>query len=145
MCSFAVKMTAELRPTPDNCHRTMKHLNLLLISKNKQHFADLAQALAESGQHSVAWCSRPEEAYQAIAAGTVDGVIVDEVIEGGTGLDFIRELIPRNPFINCALVSTLYASEFHEATEGCGIFMQLPAHPGVEEAEKIGAQLSRIC
>ena len=123
----------------------MMNLNLLLISKNKQRFAHLEKALAESGQHCAVWCSRPEEVYQAIAAGTVDGVIVDEVIEGGTGLEFIRELIPRHPFINCALVSSLYASEFHEATEGCGIFMQLPVHPGVEEAVKIGAHLARIC
>ena len=123
----------------------MKKLNLLLISKNKQRFADLAQVLTESGPHRVVCLSRPVEIYEAVAAGKVDGVIVDEEVEGGTGLDFIREFTPQNPFINCALVSPLYPDEFHEATEGYGVFMQIPPHPGREEAEQIGAHLARIC
>jgi DNA-binding NtrC family response regulator len=123
----------------------MKNLNLLLISKNKQCFADLAQALTEGGRHRVVCFSRPLEIYEAVAAGEVDGVIVDEEVEGGTGLDFIREFTPQNPFINCALVSSLYPDEFHEATEGYGVFMQIPPHPGREEAEQIGAHLARIC
>ena len=123
----------------------MKNLNLLLISKNKQRFSDLKQALVAHGQHGVRFCSKPEEVYQAIAAGKIDGVIVDEEVEGGTGLDFIRELTPRNPFVNCALVSSLYVDEFHEATEGYGVFMQIPPHPGLTEAEQIGTHLSKIC
>lgn len=123
----------------------MKNLNLVLISKNKQGFADLVQALTERGQHRVACFSRPEEVYEAVAASKVDGLIVDEVVEGSTGLEFIREFTPRNPFINCALVSSLYADEFHEVTEGYGLFMQLPKHPGRREAEQIGAHLARIC
>lgn len=123
----------------------MKNLTLLLISKNKQGLADLEQALAESGHHRVACFSRPEEVYEAVAAAKVDGVIVDEEVEGTTGLEFIQEFTPRNPFINCALVSSLYTYEFHEATEGYGVFMQLPTHPGRKEAEQIGAHLARIC
>ncbi len=123
----------------------MKNLNLLLISKNKQRFSDLKQALVAHGQHGVRCCSMPEEVYQAIAAGKIDGVIVDEEVEGGTGLDFIRELTRRNPFVNCALVSSLYVDEFHEATEGYGVFMQIPPHPGLKEAEQIGTHLSKIC
>ena len=96
----------------------MKNLNLLLISKNKQRVADLEQALVTQGQHRVLYCSTSEEVYEAIAAGTIDGVIVDEEVEDGTGIEFIRQLTPRYPFINCALVSSLYADEFHEAIEG---------------------------
>jgi DNA-binding NtrC family response regulator len=131
--------------TPENCHRTVKNLNLLLISKNKQSLADLEQALAKSGQHRVTCYSRPEEVYAAVTAGNIDGVIVDEEVEGGTGIEFIRELTPRNPFINCALVSSLYTDEFHEAIEGYGVFMQIPPHPGRKEAELICAHLARIC
>lgn len=123
----------------------MKHLNLLLISKNRQRFADLEQALAAHGHHRVLHCSRPEEVYAAIGAEQIDGVIVDDEVEGGTGLDFIRELVPRHPCINCALVSSLYTDEFHEATEGYGVFMQIPLHPGLDEAEQIGTHLARIC
>ena len=123
----------------------MKNLTLLLISKNKQGFAELEQALTRSGTHRVSCCSRPDEVYEAVAAGKVDGVIVDEEVEGTTGLEFIREFTPRNPFINCALVSSLYTDEFHEATEGYGVFMQLPPYPGPKEAEQIGTHLAKIC
>ena len=123
----------------------MKNLNLLLISKNKQRLADLEQALVTQGQHRVLYCITSEEVYEAIAAGTIDGVIVDEEVEDGTGIEFIRQLTPRYPFINCALVSSLYADEFHEAIEGYGVFMQIPPHPGLKEAEQIGAHLARIC
>ena len=123
----------------------MKNLNLLLISKNKRNLLELAQALSDSGEHRVLCVSRPEEVYEAVAAGTVDGLIVDEVVEGVSGLEFLREFTPRHPFINCALVSSLYTDEFHEATEGYGVFMQIPPHPGRQETEKIGAHLSRIC
>ena len=123
----------------------MKNLNLLLISKDRERFADLEQALVTHGQHRVRYCSQPEQVYEAIAAAKIDGVIVDEEVADGTGLDFIRELTPRNPFINCALVSSLYADEFHEAIEGYGVFMQIPPHPGFEEAEQIIAHLVEIC
>ena len=47
----------------------MKNLNLLLISTNRERFAELEQALVKLWQHHVHYCSRPEEVYQAIAAG----------------------------------------------------------------------------
>ena len=122
----------------------MKNLTLLLISKNRSRLADLEEALVTHGQHRVLCCSRPEEAYEAVATDKVDGVIVDEEVEGSTGLEFIREFTPCHPFIHCALVSSLYAAEFHEAIEGYGVFMQIPPGPGRKEAEQIGAHLAKI-
>ena len=123
----------------------MKKLNLLLISKNKDVFSELGKALAEDEHHRGVHCSLPGQVYEAVATGRIDAVIADEEIEGGAGLEFVRELLRSNPFINCALVSSLYPGEFHEATEGYGVFMQLPLHPGRKEAREISDQLAKIC
>ena len=42
------------------------------------------------------------------------------------------------------MVSTLPAEEFHEVTEGLGVFMQLPVNPGAEEAAKMMQLLESI-
>lgn len=123
----------------------MKKLRLLMLGRNETTLADLEQALSESGRLSVTRLSRPEQVYETIANSQVDAVIADEQVEGGSGLEFVRELVRSNPFVNCALVSSLYPDEFHEATEGYGVFMQLPVQPGKEEARELVSQLEKIC
>ena len=49
----------------------------------------------------------------------------------------VQELMREHPLINCAMVSSLSPEDFHELTEGLGLFMQLPLHPGAEEAKKV--------
>lgn len=123
----------------------MKKLKFLLIGRDETTFDNLQRALVESGQHSVSRVSMPEQVYKVITESKIDAVIVDEVVEGATGLEFVRELVRRNPFVNCALVSSLYPEEFHEATEGYGVFMQLPAQPGQKQAREMCAHLHKIC
>ena len=123
----------------------MKELRLLMLGRDETALADLQQALIESGRLSVTRLSAAEQVYETIANSQVDAVIADEQVEGASGLEFIRELVRSNPFINCALVSSLYPDEFHEATEGYGVFMQLPVQSGKEEARELVAQLEKIC
>jgi hypothetical protein len=61
-----------------------------------------------------------------------------------TGLEFIEKVISRKPMVNCAAVTSLLPADFHEASEGLGILMQLPARPGPEQAEKLLSQLKTI-
>ncbi len=43
-----------------------------------------------------------------------------------TGLEFIRAIVSKRPMVNCAAISSLASEDFHEASEGLGILMQLP-------------------
>ncbi|KJS02416.1 MAG: hypothetical protein VR65_05730 [Desulfobulbaceae bacterium BRH_c16a] len=88
---------------------------------------DITLSRAASGQ----------EALAIIGRENVDTAVVDEKLADGDGLLFVRELMKVNPLINCALISSLSPADFHEATEGLGVFMQLPANPGAEQAEKM--------
>ena len=61
-----------------------------------------------------------------------------------TGLEFIEKVISKRPMVNCAAVSSLLPADFHEASEGLGILMQLPVRPDQEQAEKLLRQLKNI-
>ncbi len=69
---------------------------------------------------------------------------IDAVIGTEAQLDMMKSLIQQFPMINYALISSLGADDFHEATEGYGFFMQLPHAPQREDAEKLIQLLIRI-
>ncbi|MCK5229369.1 MAG: hypothetical protein KAR13_03835, partial [Desulfobulbaceae bacterium] len=73
-----------------------------------------------------------------------DLVIIDEKFSDMTGLEFAEKLVTVNPMMNCAMVSSLSPEDFHEATEGLGILMQLPLASGKEDAEKLLKHLNSI-
>ena len=60
------------------------------------------------------------------------------------GLEFIEKVISRNPMMNCAVVSSLSPVDYHKASEGLGILMQLPVKPGQKEAEMLIGWLKTI-
>lgn len=115
-----------------------------MISREAGSFKDLHQALEENEMLTVTTMDSPEQLFDEIEKSQVDIVIVDDVVPGATGLQFVRELMRSNPYINCALVSSLYPSEFHEETEGLGVFMQLSKYPGQQAAQDICAHLEKI-
>jgi hypothetical protein len=46
--------------------------------------------------------------------------------------------------INCAAISSLSHKDFHEASEGLGVLMQLPESPGRDDAAKLLEHLKTI-
>ena len=122
----------------------MKDLNIILISKDGDYFKEFSTALNDDQSLKVRCITSAEEALKKSAAQAVDVVVAAENLEEGSGLDLIKQVVKTNPFINTALVSPLPHEEFHEATEGLGIFMQLSPTPGRGDAEKFCAHLARI-
>ena len=122
----------------------LRELNILLAGSGGNSLANLAETLAEIEALNVSVVASAAQVFAEIETGRTDVVIIDDEVEGMSGLECIREVVRRNPFINCALVSQLYPDEFHKATEGLGVFMQLPWFPGKEEAEKIYSHLAKI-
>jgi hypothetical protein len=60
------------------------------------------------------------------------------------GLEAVRELMKTNALLNTALVSGLSPEDFHEASEGLGVLVQLPESPGEKEALEIVSGLKSI-
>ncbi|MEA2084935.1 MAG: response regulator [Thermodesulfobacteriota bacterium] len=116
---------------------------VLLITSDNNSFLDLAAALEKNGMQTV----RAESggtAFHRIGNKTFDLVIIDEKLSDMTGLEFAEKLVSINPMMNCAMVSSLSPEDFHEASEGLGILMQLPLAPGKEDAEKLLKHLNSI-
>ncbi|PIE60935.1 MAG: hypothetical protein CSA29_05940, partial [Desulfobacterales bacterium] len=81
---------------------------------------------------------------EQIGSHSVDAIIVSEQLSDSSGKGFIESVTQVNPFIASALVSGLDKDDFHEATEGLGVLMQLPENPGAEDAKQFLEKLREI-
>jgi len=120
----------------------MKKIKLLIITKDAELFRPLEAALASEAMLGVVITESTGQVRRAVENNEVEALIVDEQLEAMSGLDFVNELVRINPLVNCALVSMLQPDEFHEATEGLGVFMQLNGRPGPQEAVRVAARIS---
>jgi DNA-binding response OmpR family regulator len=110
---------------------------ILLVSKGSDSLADLADELIKRKEFDVIQVQSGEKALSLVRENRADVVIAADVLSDGLALPFVQELMREHPLINCAMVSSLSPEDFHELTEGLGLFMQLPLHPGAEEAKKM--------
>jgi CheY-like chemotaxis protein len=120
-----------------------KIINILLASRDKASMSAFKAGL-EKNQAQTAWAQSGSIAIAKLTEGNFDLVVTDENLGDMTGLEFIEKVISKKPMVNCAVVSSLLPADFHEASEGLGILMQLPARPGQEQAEKLLRQLKNI-
>ena len=116
---------------------------ILLITPHKDHFIDLAAGIpSQAGRAD--WAATGRQALERLQNKTVDLVVVDEDLGDMPGLKFVEQLVSVNPLINCALVSSLSKEEYHEASEGLGILMQLPPKSSAEDGARLMAHLNQI-
>ena len=120
-----------------------KIIKILLVSQDKASMSAFKAGLEEN-QVQTAWAESGSNAIAKIAEGSFDLVVTDENLGDMIGLEFIEKVISTKPMVNCAAVSSLLPADFHEASEGLGILMQLPVRPDQEQAEKLLRQLKNI-
>ena len=119
-------------------------INILLVTSERDSFSEFAKMLKQKDDVELSWAANGQEALEAISDNPVDLVIVNENIGDMTGIEFMKKLLPINPMINCAAVSPLPPEEFHEASEGLGVLVQLPVSPGKLDAENLLKRLNDI-
>ena len=111
-------------------------VNILLAGRDKTSMSALKAGLEEKDVQ-IAWAESGSYALSMIAEKDFDLVVTDENLGDMTGLEFIKTVIAQKPMIKCAAVSPLLPDDFHEASEGLGILMQLPVRPGHEYAGEL--------
>jgi DNA-binding NtrC family response regulator len=119
-------------------------LSILLVGNNPEALANLADQLSRREGTAVSRAGSGKEVWDILEKSKVDVVVTDEKLADGDSLPFVKDLTKQQPLINCAMVSSLSPEDFHEATEGLGVFMQLPVNPGAEEAVKMMQLLESI-
>jgi two-component SAPR family response regulator len=119
-------------------------IKILLVTSEREPFSEFATVLKKKDDVELFWTSTGQKALEAISGNPFDLVIVNEDIDDMTGIEFMKKLLPINPMINCASVSPLPPEEFHEASEGLGVLVQLPVDPGEFEAEDLLKRLKKL-
>jgi hypothetical protein len=117
---------------------------LLVAGEGAHSLAVLEKALAKQEEVRLHRVNSGAEAQASLAGGWAQAVVVAEELADGPSLPWLREMVKRYPLVNWALVSPLPPEEFHQATEGLGIFLQLPVEPGAAEAAQLLALLAKI-
>ena len=119
-------------------------IKILLVTTEKESFSEFATTLGKDEDVELSWSANGQEALEKISDNPVDLVAVNENIGDMTGIEFMKKLLMINPMINCAAVSSLSHKEFHEASEGLGVLMQLPVNPGEFEAKDLLKRLKNL-
>ena len=119
-------------------------IKILLVTSEKESFSEFASTLGKNDDVELSWSANGQEALEKIPDNPVDLVAVNENIGDMTGIEFMKKLLMINPMINCAAVSSLSHEEFHEASEGLGVLMQLPVSPGEFEAKDLLKRLKNL-
>ena len=119
-------------------------IKILLVTTEKESFSEFATTLGKDEDVELSWSANGQEALEKISDNPVDLVAVNENIGDMTGIEFMKKLLMINPMINCAAVSSLSHEEFHEASEGLGVLMQLPVSPGEVEAKDLLKRLKNL-
>lgn len=116
---------------------------VLLVTTDRNNFSDLAQGL-DLPNGAIQWASSGDQALDIIKNQAMDLVVADEQLGDMTGLAFVEKLVKVNAMINCAAVSSLSKSDYHEASEGLGILMQLPTHPSQSDGKALIDYLKKV-
>jgi YesN/AraC family two-component response regulator len=127
-----------------NINQENNMLKLLLVGRDKNIFEDLKSALKEYEDIEFGLSESGEQTLAIVSGKAVDLVIADEDLGDMTGLELVKRILKINFMINFAVVSGLPHDEFHEASEGLGIMLQLPGQPGRKEAEELVKTLKQI-
>ncbi len=117
---------------------------ILLVSNNPANFSEFASELKEKDAIQLLMVESAQEALRKAESTSLDVVVTDEELSDGKGLELVKQLVQKFPLVNCVMVNTLPADDFHEYTEGLGVLMQLPPQPTREEAKKMLSILDSI-
>lgn len=99
--------------------------------------------LDQSGVHTT-YLNSGQKALSTISKEAFDLLIADEDLGDMTGLQLIESVVTQNPMLNCAVISSLTHDDFHEASEGLGVLMQLSNEPDKTEVDQLLEQLRKI-
>jgi len=118
-------------------------LQILFAGRDISSLPVFIEAIEESGGQATC-LDTGKGALFAVSEKAFDLLIAAEKLEDISGIGLIEAVIAIQPMLNCAVVSSLSPNDFHEASEGLGILMQLPEEPGREAADALMSHLKKI-
>lgn len=118
-------------------------IRILFAGREMASIPAFKSALDKRGVHTT-YVDSGRKALSVISEEVFDLLIADEDLGDMTGFELIKSVVTQNPMLNCTAISSLSSDEFHEASEGLGILMQLPIKPDKNEIDQLLEQLKKI-
>ncbi len=119
-------------------------INIILITGENDALSDFESGLRQDKEIKIERVNSCEKAFDLISEKNFDLAVADENIAGTPGLEFVEKLVSINPLINCAVISSLGAKDFHEASEGLGVLTQIPLRPDQKHAKILLQKLKAV-
>jgi len=119
-------------------------LNILVANSQDNSMQDLISVLKERDQVSITVAQTSSQAMDLLSSQTFQLVVTAERLQDLSGLELINKIVVINPMINCVAASGLAPDDFHEASEGLGVLMQLPLYPKKEHVAVLLKQVQDI-
>ena len=120
----------------------MKHI--LFVTARKNNFTEFMDGLTREETVEIVTVVSSDEAIGSLSGPIPDLVIIDEEVDGISGMKIARDILMKNAMVNQVLVSSLSPEEFHEASEGLGIMVQLPPEPDAAQAKNVLGILKKM-
>jgi len=121
-----------------------KLIRILLVSSRMEAIAHLTPLFDKHDNIRTAQSESGKDAFAKIKKDKIDLVIIDEVLEDMLGLELAEKMVSTHPMINCAAISGRSPKEFHEASEGLGLLMQLPLLPTESQIDNLLSHLKKV-
>lgn len=118
-------------------------LHIIVATTRPEAIQDFLQALSISGEVDLRLTPSGAATLEA-AAVQPHLVIIDSQLPDTDPLPLVHSLLLANAMINTAVISSLAAEEFHEASEGLGVLQHLPDPPVAPDAAALVDKLRRI-
>lgn len=119
-------------------------LQIVIVTCDTGKFSEFAKSLSVDSACRVHWASSIQTALDEGLSIPPDLMIIDETVQGLTGIDVARRIILKNAFINLAVASSLPPETFHKVSEGLGILAQLPLIPKKSDAVALLAAMAGL-
>jgi len=119
-------------------------LQIILVSSKRETLSELAHGLLRHDDIQVHMHTSKKETLELLAKEAVTAVVVADAEDDSDPKSIVGEITARFPMVNCGIVSDLPPEEFHEWTEGLGVFAQLSPQPTREEADAIVKTLQKF-
>jgi hypothetical protein len=113
-------------------------LTVIVKTKKPNVLNEIASLLKQSELKVI------QEDTEAAILKTLQSQVVDAVIATEQDLPLVKKLVSAFPMVNYALMSSSDSHDFHELTEGYGIFMQLPTSLQESDVSAMINNLTRI-
>ena len=117
---------------------------IIVATLRPKKIDEFLTALAEASQEEILIETSGADTIKQVKVTTPKLVVVDGGLPDFEPLKLVMEIIKISAMTNTAVVTSMTAEDFHEASEGYGVLVGLPINPGKTDGVELVELLGRV-